>query len=189
MDSTSDPLLALRQAIKTKVPITYAANSEPTASLLAATHVVLSPTLSLPKSTPTRYSKPGTSASSPSDFFTLEAVYLAWLLRDAPVAEYMKQARENGLAVGFVSVTERKGIVEWLEGKVTDLKRLVPIAGASTREICSVIRVQGSCSGRVDDTPGNTPSPKCSHRTSYYLKAGSPCCRYHNLSVKETLRS
>ncbi|KAJ8587871.1 CDC73-domain-containing protein [Rhizopogon salebrosus TDB-379] len=128
MDSTSDPLLALRQAIKTKSLITYTANSEPTTSLLSATHIVLSATLSLLKSSPTRYSKPGTSASSPSDFFTLEAVYLAWLLRDAPVAEYMKQARENGLAVGFVSVTERKSIVEWLEGKVHDLKRIVPIA-------------------------------------------------------------
>jgi hypothetical protein len=126
----SDPLLALRHAIKTKSAITYVANSEPTASLLAASHIVLSPTLSLPKSTTTRYSKPGTSASSPSDFFTLEAVYLAWLLRDAPVAEYMKQARDNGLAVGFVSVTERKSIVEWLEGKVQDLKRIVSLAGA-----------------------------------------------------------
>lgn len=125
----SDPLLALRHAIKTKSPITYVANSEPTTSLLAASHIVLSPTLSLPKSTTTRYSKPGTSASSPSDFFTLEAVYLAWLLRDAPVAEYMKQARDNGLAVGFVSVTERKSIVEWLEGKVNDLKRIVSLAG------------------------------------------------------------
>ncbi|OAX39460.1 RNA polymerase II-associated protein [Rhizopogon vinicolor AM-OR11-026] len=132
MDSTSDPLLALRQAIKTKTPITYSTDSEPTTSLLAATHIVLSPTLSLPKSTSTRYSKPGTSASSPSDFFTIEAVYLAWLLRDAPVAEYMKQARENGLAVGFVSVTERKSIVEWLEGKINDLKRIVSIAEEST---------------------------------------------------------
>ena len=146
MDSTSDPLLALRQSIKTKFSITYVANAEPTTSLLAATHIVLSPTLSLPKSTTTRYSKPGTSASSPSDFFTLEAVYLAWLLRDAPVAEYMKQARENGLAVGFVSVTERKSIVEWLEGKVNDLERIVPIAGACACKLCSGICVRPSCS-------------------------------------------
>ncbi|KAG1853489.1 RNA pol II accessory factor, Cdc73 family-domain-containing protein [Suillus subalutaceus] len=134
MSSTmdSDPLLALRHAIKTKSPITYVANSEPTASLLAASHIVLSPTLSLPKSTTTRYSKPGTSASLPSDFFTLEAVYLAWLLRDAPAAEYMKQARDSGLAVGFVSVTERKSIVEWLEGKVNDLKRIVSLAAAES---------------------------------------------------------
>jgi hypothetical protein len=54
-------------------------------------------------------------------------VYLAWLLRDASGAEYMKQARENGLAVGFVSITERKSVVDWLEGRVNDLPSIVPI--------------------------------------------------------------
>jgi parafibromin len=29
----------------------------------------------------------------------------------------MRQARENGLTLGFVSVTERKRVVEWLEGR------------------------------------------------------------------------
>lgn len=29
----------------------------------------------------------------------------------------MKQARDQGLTVGFVSVTERKKVVDWLEGK------------------------------------------------------------------------
>lgn len=41
----------------------------------------------------------------------------------------MKQARENGLAVGFVSVTERKGVVDWLEGIVADSDRISPLAG------------------------------------------------------------
>lgn len=39
----------------------------------------------------------------------------------------MKQARENGLAVGFVSVTERKSIVDWLEGKIVHHDRIVPL--------------------------------------------------------------
>ena len=39
----------------------------------------------------------------------------------------MKQARENGLAVGFVSVTERKGVVDWLEGKIVDSERIAPL--------------------------------------------------------------
>ncbi|KIJ58382.1 hypothetical protein HYDPIDRAFT_34236, partial [Hydnomerulius pinastri MD-312] len=100
--ATNDPLLALRQAIKSKTQVTYLSDNEPTASLLSATHISLGPSLSLPKSSPTRYTKPGVSnASSPADFYTLEAIYLAWLLRDAPGAEYMKQARESGLAVGF----------------------------------------------------------------------------------------
>ncbi|KAI6037815.1 RNA pol II accessory factor, Cdc73 family-domain-containing protein [Pisolithus marmoratus] len=122
--STSDALLALRQAVKSKSPITYLNNDEPTSTLLNATHLLLGQ-VPFPKSTPTRYAKPGVSnAASPGDFYTLEAVYLAWLLRDAPGAEYMKQARENGLTVGFVSVTERKNVVEWLEGKVADLDRI-----------------------------------------------------------------
>ncbi|KAL4065086.1 RNA pol II accessory factor, Cdc73 family-domain-containing protein [Scleroderma yunnanense] len=130
--TTSDPLLVLRQAIKSKTPITYLHNSEPTPTLPGATHISLGPT-TLPKSTPTRYSKPGVSnASSSTDFYTFEAIYLAWLLRDAPGAEYMKQARENGLAVGFVSVTERKTVVEWLEGKAGDLGRIKPLVTEST---------------------------------------------------------
>ena len=37
-------------------------------------------------------------------------------LRDAAGAEYyMKQAREHGLGVGFVSVREREDVVDWLE--------------------------------------------------------------------------
>lgn len=54
---------------------------------------------------------------------------MAWTLRDAGSAEYMKQARDSGLAVGFISVTERKGVVEWLEGKSSDLESIVPLGG------------------------------------------------------------
>jgi parafibromin len=134
MSSSIDPLLALRQTIKSKVPITYSNGTEPTSSLVAATHIVLSPALLLPKSSPTRYRKTGVStstepSSNPGDFFSLEAVYLAWLLRDAPGAEYMKQARENGLAVGFVSVTERKNVVDWLEGRIADHEKIIPLIG------------------------------------------------------------
>jgi len=44
----------------------------------------------------------------------------------------MKQARENGLAVGFVSVTERKSLVDWLEGKAAQHPNIVPLASEST---------------------------------------------------------
>lgn len=131
--STTDPLLALQQTIKSQIPITYSKDSEPSTSLLSATHLVLSPSLSILKSTPTRYRKPNTSsndpASAPQDFASIEAVYLAWNLRDAPGAEYMKLARESGLAVGFVSVTERKSLVEWLEGKLATHERIAPLVG------------------------------------------------------------
>jgi parafibromin len=136
MSSTPDALLVLQQAIQSQTPITYSKENEPSSSLLSATHLVISPGYSFQKSTPTRYRKPGTSSNDPSstpqDFFSIEAVYLAWLLRDAPGAEYMKQARECGLAVGFVSVTERKNVVDWLEGKISDNERIVSLAGEST---------------------------------------------------------
>jgi parafibromin len=41
----------------------------------------------------------------------------------------MKQARECGLIVGFVSVTERKNVVDWLEGRISDSDRIVPLTG------------------------------------------------------------
>ncbi|KAF8063554.1 RNA polymerase II-associated protein [Lyophyllum atratum] len=147
MSSNTDALLSLRQAIKSKDPITYSNDDGPCSSLPSATHLVVSPSISLPKSSPTRYLKTGvTSASGPSDFFSVEAVYLAWLLRDAAGADYMKQARENGLAVGFVSVTERKNVVDWLEGRINDTPRIVPLASDST-------------------TPPGTPSRAAAHAT------------------------
>ena len=128
----TDPLLALRDAIKAQTTITYSDGSNTTPSLNSATHIVLSPTVSFPKSAPTRLRRPGATATDPSvspqDFFSLEAVYLTWLLRQSSGAEYMKQAREHGLTVGFVSVTERKNVVDWLEGKTNDLNGLIPLA-------------------------------------------------------------
>jgi parafibromin len=134
MDTNTDPLLIIREAIKSHTPITYANGDESSPSLLSATHLVVSDGRKLLKSSPTRYRKPGVSTSTspvsnPQDFFSVEAVYLAWLLRDAPGAEYIKQARENGLAVGFVSVTERKSVVDWLEGSGNDHGRIVPLVG------------------------------------------------------------
>jgi parafibromin len=68
--------------------------------------------------------------SEPDGFFTLEAVYIAWSLRDAPGGEYMKQARELGLPAGsFVGLTERKSIVDWLKRIVAMLDSIVPLSG------------------------------------------------------------
>lgn len=137
MSSDTDVLSALQTAIKSKARITYTdASANQTPNLLGATNLVLGDGKSFLKSAPTRLRKPGTSSSDPSanpgDFFTLGAVYLAWLHRDASGAEYMKQARENGMAVGFVSVTERKSLVEWLEGRNAHWERIVPLASETT---------------------------------------------------------
>ncbi|THH21489.1 hypothetical protein EW146_g112 [Bondarzewia mesenterica] len=149
--SSQDALSALRNAVKSKYQIKGVdSDNVPSPTLLLATHLQLSDTLTLPKSTPTRLRRPGSTESDPSvhpdTFFSLEAVYLAWLSRDATGAEYMRQARDSGLAVGFVSVTERKNVVEWLEGKVSHLDNVVPAITEST-------------------TPPGTPPPAAYFRT------------------------
>jgi parafibromin len=126
--TTSDSLSALRQTIKAHDSIKFLNGSDPCGSLVAATHIKLEDAI-FSKSTPTRFRKPGTDSTDwkvqPDGFYTIEAIVLAWLLKELPVAEYMKQAREAGLAVGFVSVTERKGVVDWLEGKISTHERIV----------------------------------------------------------------
>ncbi|KAJ8495003.1 hypothetical protein ONZ51_g1972 [Trametes cubensis] len=150
MSSGTDALLALRQAIKQKNPVTYTNDSGPVSSFSSATHIVLSSTITLPKSAPTRLRKPGTTStdpqSNPQDFFALGAVYLAWLLRDASSAEYMKQVRENGYTVGFVSVTERKAVADWLEDKTQTLSGLVPIEAESTTPPGTPPQLRGTAS-------------------------------------------
>jgi parafibromin len=123
MSTEIDLLLALRQAIKSRTTITYSNDSGPCSSLLNATQLVLSGK-PFPKAGRTRYQKPDT----PSEFYLLDALYVAWLLREAPGAEYMKQLREHGLSAGFVSVTERKHVTDWLEGKISDNERIAPLS-------------------------------------------------------------
>ncbi|KAJ3569996.1 hypothetical protein NP233_g4689 [Leucocoprinus birnbaumii] len=123
--SSPDVLNALRQAIKSKNPITFSNAQGPCSSLSAATHIDL-PSGSILKSAATRYGKAGSDGTSPQDCYTAEALYLAWSLRDAAVAEYMKQTRENGLTAGYVSITERKTVVDWLEGRIPDHDRIGP---------------------------------------------------------------
>jgi parafibromin len=37
--------------------------------------------------------------------------------------------RESGLAVGFVNITERKSVVDWLEGRIPEHERIVSLTG------------------------------------------------------------
>ncbi|TEB31375.1 RNA polymerase II accessory factor [Coprinellus micaceus] len=110
--TTPDALSTLQQAIKSRSPITYSTTSSPsdaTPLLSQATHLTA----------PTRFRKP---PPNHAEFYSLDALYLAWVLKDAAVAEYMKQARENALAHGFVGITERKKVVDWLEGEAASKK-------------------------------------------------------------------
>ena len=114
MADVSDPLLALREAIKSKSSITFSKDGAPVPSLASATHIHLSPSLTLPRSTPTRWKKTG------NETYTLDALYLVHQLQGASGGEYMKQARENGMTVGMVSITERKAVLDYLEGRIED---------------------------------------------------------------------
>lgn len=68
----------------------------------------------------------------------------------------MKQARESGLAVGFVSVTERKSVVDWLEGKIPEHEKIVPLVGES---LSRWFRVSGelTCITVESTTPPGSP--------------------------------
>ncbi|KAH9958508.1 hypothetical protein BGW80DRAFT_1439042 [Lactifluus volemus] len=118
--SATDPLDTLRAAVSANHDITTVnASGAPAGSLRTATHLRLSATTTLPKNAPTRLRKPGSSGidptSHPDGFFMLEAVYLAWLLCDTP-------------AGGFVSLTERKSIVDC----VNNLGNIIPLLGVSS---------------------------------------------------------
>ena len=106
---------------------------------MSATHLSI-PTpgpapLLVPKGAPTRFRKPGDAAAH--EFYQAGAVLAAWLFREAGAAEYMRQNREAGFAAGFVSVTERKGVVDWLEGRRTGHERLARLPGAWHMLLCA----------------------------------------------------
>lgn len=138
----TDPLLLLRQAISTRKTIKFLDESQqPTSSLSTATSLVLpQPSSSTPttlaKSTPTRLRKPNHTQTDPnthpSDFYSLDAVYLAWSLREAASAEYMKTVREAGIGItNMVAITEKASVVDWLEGRVETIPNIVPLLGES----------------------------------------------------------
>ena len=85
-----------------------------------------------PEGTRTRF---GGGAGGATDFHPLAPVHGAWLLRDPPGAEYM-----HGLATGLLSVTERKHVVDWLEGRVQDSDRIAPLACAYVISLFFIVK-------------------------------------------------
>lgn len=141
--NSMDPLQALRQTVQAQQPITYLTDeSTPSETLQVATHIGLGPNdLRFPKTAATRYQRPSATrrdwVAHPEDFFTLQAIILAYVSKDLSTAEYLKRARDTFAgATAFVSVTDRAPLVEWLEGKSQTLERLVPLQGPSL--LCSI---------------------------------------------------
>jgi parafibromin len=128
----ADALNALRDATINNRPITFLNDTEPSTALTpATTHIVLSPNLTVPRSKPTRFRRSAAGAATdpdvaPGEFVSIEALLLVWTLKSASAGDYMRQARA---VPGYVAITERKGIVEWLEGKRAEHENIVPIGG------------------------------------------------------------
>jgi len=133
-----DPLQALCQAIQAHRPIAYLTeDNDPCEALQAAAFIALGPNgVKFPKTTSTRFQRPSATRrdwkAHPEDFFTLQAVVLAYVYKDLSTAEYLKRVRDAG-TTAFVSVTDRAPLVEWLEGKRQSLERLVPAEGVLQR--------------------------------------------------------
>ncbi|TCD66405.1 accessory factor associated with RNA polymerase II [Steccherinum ochraceum] len=176
MSWTPDALLSLQRALKSKTPVKFTdAASNSVANLPAASHIQLQHG-ALPKTTPTRLRKPNASSTdpiaNPDDFFSLCAVYLAWANKDASGADYLRKMRENGLGVGgYPNVTERKNVVDWLEGKISHLDNIVPLPSDST-------------------TPPGSPSPSvlALHRPSGASSASASSSRLHDSSFTPSKR-
>ena len=82
----------------------------------------------------------------------------------------MKQAREQGLAVGFVSVTERKRVVDWLEGKGGIDEGRILRSEWSMASVASCADVGSGSTGEggtPPGSPGKAPAslPASSHKT------------------------
>ncbi|CAG7846080.1 SubName: Full=Related to RNA polymerase II-associated protein-Laccaria bicolor {ECO:0000313/EMBL:CCA66853.1} [Serendipita indica DSM 11827] len=138
-----DALVSLRSAIASKQPITFLnAEKEPEASLANAVFLLLpqpsqAGPITLAKSTPTRLRKPNHTQTDPNahpaDFYALDAVYLAWSLREAATAEYMKSVRDSGIGItNMVAITEKQSVVDWLERRMDSHPNIVPLQGSSS---------------------------------------------------------
>ncbi len=134
--SMTDVLNALRDAIRDGHNFTYIANGTPIPGLLAATHIQLNPSLVLSKTTPTRWRRPQPVSDAitqpamdpvaePQRFFALETLVLCWVTRNESAATYMRQATTE--VPVYISLTERKGVIDWLDGKTGDHERIAPL--------------------------------------------------------------
>ena len=64
----------------------------------------------------------------------LEAVFLAWHLRDAATGEYMRAVKEAGVPLAsMVAITEKSSVIEWLEGRMLDHPNILALQGEKNR--------------------------------------------------------
>lgn len=177
-----DPLLLLHSTLTSNGTITLLSfpDSSPTPldpvnatevyDLPSCTHIAFpSISSSLPrpiliKTISTRYTSTGTGEG---DCYDLQTLLFAYLKRDENALEYIKICREKNLV--FVSVTERKAILDFLSGR-TNLesvaKKLKPIegeeVGGESGEIGTGREESSSGLKRSSDLISSTSDPKSS---------------------------
>lgn len=183
--SSVDPLLALQDAIKRNEAITYLKDGAPVQSLKAASHVKLGSTTVMPKSTPTRWRRPTSDkeavamdpSADPSKFFALDAIALTWNTRTEPAAVYMRQATTE--VVIYVQLTDRRPVLDWLEGKIQNHDRLAPPSQgehASCYQVAWLLTLGSwSLPTRPDvSTTPKTPPPNAATLPSSTLSPSKP---------------
>jgi hypothetical protein len=90
---------------------------------------------SIPKTAPTRLhngpidlsNPPKPPEESPSEYYDVGALLIAFLNKDKPVGDYIREASKQG--VTLVGTVERRSVVEYLAGKNDGEGRVLPIGG------------------------------------------------------------
>lgn len=116
-EETHDPIDLFKQSISTaSIPTLLTAAQEPADTLALASYISFSQpsgeSINLTKDTPTRYtSKVGSS----TEFYNVAQLWLAWTEKSSSVRDYLVKGQQGG--VGYVSVADRRGVVEFLQGE------------------------------------------------------------------------
>ncbi|KAH8924092.1 CDC73-domain-containing protein [Atractiella rhizophila] len=124
----NDPLLVLRATLTNKLTITLLDDSSPANEVYTISECsflsfpvlneATNARITLPKTTPTRFRKPGMSGTdpttSPADFYDLQSLLNGYLMSKKSFGEYVQECHKMG--VSFISATERKQMVDYLDG-------------------------------------------------------------------------
>ncbi|ORX33232.1 RNA pol II accessory factor, Cdc73 family-domain-containing protein [Kockovaella imperatae] len=122
-----DALQLFRSALASSLPPTLlTAASEPAPSLRLAAYISFAQSTSEPinlvKDYATRYAKSDTK----DGFYTAAQIYLAWSERASAVRDYLIKGQAEG--VGYVSVTDRRFVLDYLNGGNDEQGRVVPLS-------------------------------------------------------------
>lgn len=124
-EETHDPIDLLKQAISaSQDPTLLTAAQEPADNLSLSAYISFAQPsgdpINLTKETSTRYtSKPG----STTEYFNVAQLWLAWTERNSSVRDYLVKGQQGG--VGYVSVADRKGVLEFLRGENDGSERVI----------------------------------------------------------------